>query len=109
MTPGFAYQAIMPQYTTDTAELALLPLAMRMAGPRGSGVACHHPARTTAARTSSWVATTPDRVRTRAAPRSSGRHEAQELLAAHEKELGVAMVDFKNMVYLPDSDTLRPG
>ena len=37
-----AYQAIMSRYPSNTAELSLLPLAMRMAGPRG-GVARHHP------------------------------------------------------------------
>ena len=28
-------------------------------------------------------------------------------MAEHEEEIGMGMVDFKQMVYLPDEDTLR--
>ena len=31
-------------------------------------------------------------------------YAAQEAMAAHEKEIGMAMVDFRQMVYLPDDD-----
>ena len=102
-----AYQAIMPQYTADTAELALLPLAMRMAGPREA--VWHAIIRKNHGCTHFIVG------RDHAGPGTDssgtpfyGPYEAQEPLAAHEKELGVAMVDFKNMVYLPDSDTYAP-
>ena len=102
-----AYQAIMPRYPANTAELALLPLAMRMAGPREA--VWHAIIRKNAGCTHFIVG------RDHAGPGSDsagkpfyGPYEAQELLAAHEAEVGVVMVDFKNMVYLPDQDAYAP-
>jgi len=102
-----AYQAIMPRYPANTAELALLPLAMRMGGPREA--VWHAIIRKNHGCTHLIVG------RDHAGPGSDssgtpfyGPYEAQELLSAHEEELGVAMVDFKMMVYLPDSDTYAP-
>ena len=37
-----------------------------------------------------------------------GPYDAQELLRAHEAELGVAMVPFRNMVYVEDRDGFLP-
>jgi sulfate adenylyltransferase len=37
-----------------------------------------------------------------------GPYDAQELLAKHEDEIGVSMVDFKMMVYAPDLDRYLP-
>ena len=37
-----------------------------------------------------------------------GPYDAQELLAEHEEELGVTMVPFKMVVYLPDEDRYAP-
>ena len=34
-----------------------------------------------------------------------GPYAAQESLAAHEKEIGIQMVEFKQMVYLPEKDS----
>ena len=37
-----------------------------------------------------------------------GPYDAQELLAKHETELGMSMVDFRMMVYAPEMDTYFP-
>jgi sulfate adenylyltransferase len=37
-----------------------------------------------------------------------GPYDAQQLLAEHQEEIGVQMVPFKMMVYLPDEDEYRP-
>jgi sulfate adenylyltransferase len=102
-----AYQAIMPRYPANTAELSLLPLAMRMAGPREA--VWHAIIRKNHGCTHFIVG------RDHAGPGSNaagepfyGPYEAQELLAAHEEEIGVAMVPFKLMVYLPDEDAYSP-
>lgn len=102
-----AYQAIMPRYPNNTAELALLPLAMRMGGPREA--VWHAIIRKNHGCTHLIVG------RDHAGPGSDstgkpfyGPYDAQELLAAHQDEIGVGMVDFKNMVYLPDDDAYAP-
>ena len=102
-----AYQAIMPRYPANTAELSLLPLAMRMAGPREA--VWHAIIRKNHGCTHFIVG------RDHAGPGSNaagepfyGPYEAQELLAAHEEEIGVVMVPFKLMVYLPDDDAYSP-
>ncbi len=102
-----AYQAIMPRYPANTAELSLLPLAMRMAGPREA--VWHAIIRKNHGCTHFIVG------RDHAGPGSDssgeafyGPYEAQELLAAHQEEIGVEMVPFKMMVYLPDDDAYAP-
>jgi sulfate adenylyltransferase len=102
-----AYQAIMDRYPPNTAELALLPLAMRLAGPREA--VWHAIIRKNHGCTHLIVG------RDHAGPGSdsSGRpfygpYEAQELVAAHEAELGVGMVPFQMVVYLPDEDRYVP-
>jgi sulfate adenylyltransferase len=102
-----AYQAIMSRYPANTAELSLLPLAMRMAGPREA--VWHAIIRKNHGCTHFIVG------RDHAGPGSDstgkpfyGPYAAQELLAEHEGEIGVEMVDFKNMVYLPDQDSYAP-
>jgi sulfate adenylyltransferase len=102
-----AYQAIMPRYPSNTAELALLPLAMRMAGPREA--VWHAIIRRNHGCTHLIVG------RDHAGPGSDssgtpfyGPYDAQKLLAANQDELGVTMVDFKMMVYLPDTDEYAP-
>jgi sulfate adenylyltransferase len=101
------YQAILPHYPSDTVGLALLPLAMRMAGPREAvwhaiirkNYGCSH-----------FIIG-----RDHAGPGkdSSGipfyePYAAQELLRKHEEELGVQIVPFPNMVYVTDLDTYLP-
>ncbi len=97
------YQAILPRYPQHTAMLSLLPLAMRMGGPREAlwhaiirkNHGCSH-----------FIVG-----RDHAGPGvdSSGQpfydpYAAQRLLKEHEAELGVAMVPFRNMVYDEDGD-----
>ena len=102
-----AYQAIMDRYPPNTAELALLPLAMRLGGPREA--VWHAIIRKNHGCTHLIVG------RDHAGPGSDstgkpfyGPYEAQELLAAHEAELGVGMVPFQMVVYLPDEDRYVP-
>jgi len=101
------YQAVLPHYPQHTASLALLPLAMRMAGPREAvwhaiirkNYGCSH-----------FIIG-----RDHAGPgsRSSGvpfydPYAAQELLRKHEEELGVRIMPFPTMVYVADLDTYLP-
>lgn len=102
-----AYQAIMDRYPPNTAELALLPLAMRLAGPREA--VWHAIIRKNHGCTHLIVG------RDHAGPGSDssgkpfyGPYDAQELLASHEAELGVGMVPFQMVVYLPDEDRYVP-
>ena len=98
------YQAIMPHYPQNTAKLSLLPLAMRMGGPREA--VWHAIIRKNHGCTHFIVG------RDHAGPGSDskgkpfyGPYDAQTLLKQFESELGVAMVPFKNMVYVEDMDT----
>ena len=101
------YQAVLERYPHNTAALALLPLAMRMGGPREA--VWHAIIRKNHGCTHLIVG------RDHAGPGSDstgkpfyGPYEAQELLAKYQEELGVAMVDFKMMVYAPDLDQYIP-
>ena len=101
------YQAIASHYPPNTARLSLLPLAMRMGGPREA--VWHAIIRKNYGCTHLIVG------RDHAGPGSDssgqpfyGPYDAQELLQKHEKEIGVAMVPFKMMVYLEDKDTYMP-
>jgi sulfate adenylyltransferase len=101
------YQAILPHYPRRTAILSLLPLAMRMAGPREA--VWHAIIRKNYGCTHLIVG------RDHAGPGadSTGRpfygpYEAQELLRRFEGEIGVGMVPFRNMVYLEDRDVYVP-
>jgi sulfate adenylyltransferase len=81
------YQAVLERYPQFSATLALLPLAMRGDGPRetlwhaiiSKNHGCTH------------LIVGPF-------------HDAQDLLKNHEDELGVALVDPKSVVYVPDQD-----
>ena len=101
------YQALLPRYPEDTAMLSLLPLAMRMGGPREA--VWHAIIRKNHGCTHLIVG------RDHAGPGSDsagnpfyGPYDAQELLSQHEEELGVAMVPFKLMVYVEDDDAYSP-
>ncbi|MFQ5524330.1 MAG: bifunctional sulfate adenylyltransferase/adenylylsulfate kinase [Acidimicrobiia bacterium] len=102
-----AYQAVLDRYPRQTAMLALLPLAMRMGGPREA--VWHAIIRKNHGVTHFIVG------RDHAGPGSDsnddpfyGPYDAQELLKKHEDELGVAMVPFKLMVYVEDLDAYMP-
>ena len=101
------YQAVLKHYPKNTALLSLLPLAMRMGGPREA--VWHAIIRKNYGCTHLIVG------RDHAGPGSDskdkpfyGPYDAQELLQKHQEELGIAMVPFRMMVYLPDRDTYSP-
>ena len=101
------YRRIMEHYPRNTAKLSLLPLAMRMAGPREA--VWHAIIRKNYGCTHFIVG------RDHAGPGSDsagnpfyGPYEAQELLREHEDELGIAMVPFRMMVYVEDRDAYEP-
>lgn len=101
------YQSLMRYYPKDTAKLALLPLAMRMAGPRE---ALWH-----ALIRKNYGCTHLIAGRDHAGPGrdSSGKpfygpYDAQDLIAAHTTETGITPVPFKAMVYVPEIDSYVP-
>lgn len=102
-----AYEAIMQTYPKGMAMLALLPLAMRMGGPRealwhaiirknfGAGAFCIG--------------------RDHAGPGKNkhgqdfyGPYDAQELVAKYQSEVGIEVVPFQQMSYLPGTDEYMP-
>ncbi len=102
------YRALVDNYyEPGSVVLSLLPLAMRMAGPRE--VLLHAIIRRNYGCTHFIVG------RDHAGPGndSSGKpfyapYAAQEAMAEHKAELGMEMVDFKQMVYLPDEARYAP-
>ena len=100
------YQAVMADYPPNTAALSLLPLAMRMAGPRE---ALWHAIIRKNHGVSHFIVG-----RDHAGPRdASGRpfykpYDAHELLFEHEAELGVEAVPFRQMVYVEALDRYVP-
>jgi sulfate adenylyltransferase len=101
------YQRLLATYPPDAVTLSLLPLAMRMGGPREA--MWHAIIRKNHGCTHFIVG------RDHAGPGkdSNGRpfygpYAAQELLRAHQHELGVTMVPFREMTYLADEDRYVP-
>jgi len=101
------YQALMPSYPKNTAMLSLLPLAMRMGGPREA--VWHAIIRKNHGCTHFIVG------RDHAGPGNDakgkpfyGPYDAQGMLKEHQKEIGIEMVPFRLMVYVPDHDTYYP-
>ncbi len=101
------YQAVMKHYPRHTAMLSLLPLAMRMGGPREAVL--HAIIRKNHGCTHLIVG------RDHAGPGSDssgtpfyGPYDAQELMTQHQGELGIQMVPFKMMVYLEERDEYIP-
>ncbi len=98
------YKALVEKYyDKNSTLLALLPLAMRMAGPREALL--HAIIRRNHGANHFIVG------RDHAGPGKDsagkpfyGPYDAQELLKQHEEELGVKMVPFQWLVYLPDTD-----
>lgn len=92
------YERVVRRYPEQTTALSLLPLAMRMAGPREA--VWHAIIRKNFGCTHLIVG------RDHAGPGNDaqgrpfyGVYQAQELLAEHQDELGVSMVPFHNLVY----------
>jgi sulfate adenylyltransferase len=101
------YQAVLDRFPQHTVMLALLPLAMRMGGPREALL--HAIVRKNFGCTHFIVG------RDHAGPGndSNGRpfygpYDAQQMLRAHEDELGVEMVPFQELVYVEDQDAYLP-
>ncbi len=102
------YQLLLSKYPHGTVELAMLPLAMRMGGPREA--IWHGLIRKNHGCTHFIVG------RDHAGPGKDtdgkpfyGPYEAQELFKKHEKEMGVTMVPFQMMVYLQNEDRYVPS
>ena len=101
------YQLLLAKFPAGTAKLSLLPLAMRMGGPREAiwhalirkNHGCSH-----------FIVG-----RDHAGPGNDthgkpfyGPYDAQELFKKHAGEMGVAQVPFQMMVYLEDQDRYVP-
>ncbi|HZP49278.1 MAG TPA: bifunctional sulfate adenylyltransferase/adenylylsulfate kinase [Vicinamibacterales bacterium] len=101
------YEAVLANYPQETAMLSLLPLAMRMGGPREAVL--HAIIRRNYGCTHFVVG------RDHAGPGQDaqgrpfyGPYDAQELLRAHQDEIGIQMVPFRMMVYVPAFDRYEP-
>ncbi len=102
------YQLLLSKFPQSTAKLSLLPLAMRMGGPREA--IWHALIRKNHGVTHFIVG------RDHAGPGSDpetkkpfyGPYEAQEVFKKHEADIGVTMVPFNMMVYLEDQDKYVP-
>ncbi len=101
------YQLLLAKYPPGTVKLSLLPLAMRMGGPREA--VWHALIRKNHGVTHFIVG------RDHAGPGKDsdgkpfyGPYEAQELFKKHEKDIGVTMVPFSMMVYLENQDCYVP-
>jgi sulfate adenylyltransferase len=98
------YRAILPTYPAGKAMLSVLPLAMRMAGPREA--LWHAIIRGNYGATHFIVGRDHAGPGTAADGRSFyGPYEAQELLRRHAPELAVQVARFKRLVYVEDADT----
>ncbi|CAG8651326.1 462_t:CDS:2 [Acaulospora colombiana] len=101
------YQTIMKKYPNGMATLSLLPLAMRMGGPREA--LWHAIIRKNFGATHFIIG------RDHAGPGKNsqgvdfyGPYEAQELVAKYCDELQIEVVPFQMMTYIPDSDEYMP-
>jgi sulfate adenylyltransferase len=101
------YEALLPTYPPGSAMLSLLPLAMRMAGPREA--VWHAIIRKNHGCTHFIVG------RDHAGPGKDstgkpfyGPYDAQELLKQYQDEVGIEMVPFRNMVYVRNEDKYYP-
>lgn len=101
------YQALLPRYPNGMAVLGLLPLAMRMGGPREA--LWHAIIRKNHGATHFIVG------RDHAGPGKNskgvdfyGPYDAQHIVDKYKDELGIEVVPFQQMTYLPDSDEYKP-
>lgn len=101
------YEAIMAKYPNGMGHLALLPLAMRMAGPREA--VWHAIIRKNFGATHFIIG------RDHAGPGKNsqgkdfyGPYDAQELVEKYKDEIEIEMVPFQQMTYLPSTDEYQP-
>ncbi|MFY9560993.1 MAG: bifunctional sulfate adenylyltransferase/adenylylsulfate kinase [Terriglobales bacterium] len=102
------YQLLLSKYPHGTVKLSMLPLAMRMGGPREA--IWHGLIRKNHGCTHFIVG------RDHAGPGKDtdgkpfyGPYDAQELFKKHQTEMGVTMVPFQMMVYLQNEDRYVPA
>jgi len=101
------YEHVLPRFPIGTAMLSLLPLAMRLGGPREA----------------LWHAIIRKNFgcgyfivgRDHAGPGSDSRgkpfygpYDAQDLVREHQAELGITMIPFRNMVYVEERAEYMP-
>ncbi len=101
------YEHIYKKYPEKSTMLALLPLAMRMAGPREALL--HALIRKNYGCTHIIIG------RDHAGPANdkTGKsfyepYDAQDLVRKHEKEIGIEMVPFQHVVYVPRIKSYKP-
>lgn len=101
------YQAILPRYPNGMAVLGLLGLAMRMGGPREA--IWHSIIRKNHGATHFIIG------RDHAGPGKNskgvdfyGPYDAQHAVEKYKDELGIEVVEFQMMTYLPDTDEYKP-
>ncbi|MBS0654265.1 MAG: adenylyl-sulfate kinase [Verrucomicrobia bacterium] len=101
------YQNLLKYYPEESTTLSLLPIAMRMAGPREA--LWHAIIRKNYGCTHFIVG------RDHAGPGKDRNgvdfydpYAAQELVKAYAKEVGIEMVPFKEMVYVKEDDNYQP-
>jgi len=101
------YEAVLDKYPAATTHLSLLNLAMRMAGPREA--VWHGLIRRNHGCTHMIVG------RDHAGPGKNsagedfyGPYDAQELFRTHQDEIGIEMVDFKQMVFVQERAQYEP-
>lgn len=102
------YQALLPHYPQDSAKLSLLPLAMRMAGPREA--LWHAIIRKNYGATHFIIG------RDHAGPGNNAQGQpfypplaAQELVLSHAAELGIEIVPFPALVYSAKRQSYIPA
>lgn len=102
------YKALLPRYPNGMAALALLPLAMRMGGPREA--IWHAIIRKNHGATHFIIG------RDHAGPGKNregkdfyGPYDAQHAVNKYRDELGIQVVEFQEMIYLPDRDEYLPS
>ena len=100
------YEHVIQRYSENSAMLALLPLAMRMAGPREALL--HSIIRKNYGCTHIIIG------RDHAGPGNDsngnpfyGSYDAQYLLSKHQDEIGIEMVRFQFMVYTPNDKSYK--
>ncbi len=101
------YQALIGRFPKQTVALSLLPLAMRMGGPREALL--HAIIRKNYGCTHLIVG------RDHAGPGKDskgepfyGPYDAQEMMKSNQERLGITMVPFRMMVYVPTKDSYMP-
>lgn len=101
------YKALLPRYPNGMAALGLLPLAMRMGGPREA--IWHAIIRKNHGATHFIIG------RDHAGPGSNskgqdfyGPYDAQHAVEKYKDEIGIEVVPFQMMTYLPDADDYAP-